>query len=199
MKKCNCFRRVRSHAGAPGFSLVEVLVTLIVLSIGLLGVAKLQALAYSSTGTASVRSLAAIQAASLASAMRANRAFWAAASTATSSITVQGASVTSADANFTALITLGVSCVVSGNPASACSASAANVAAYDLQQWANALQQALPADGATIVCANANPPINCTITVTWSEKTVAINTQGRNTAAAAALAGTQSYTLYVEP
>ena len=43
-----------------GFSLLEVMVALVIISIGLLGVAKMQALAYASTSTASSRSLAAI-------------------------------------------------------------------------------------------------------------------------------------------
>jgi type IV pilus assembly protein PilV len=185
--------------GAAGFSLVEVLVALIVISVGLLGVAKLEALAYSSTGTASVRSLAAIEASSLASAMRANRAYWSVASTATTSITVSGTTVTSADPAFAGLVTGGPSCLINGPGASPCSGSPVDVAAYDVKQWTTALKNVLPNDGASIVCASATSPINCTITVTWNEKTVAINTQGENTAAATSLTGTQSYTLYVEP
>jgi prepilin-type N-terminal cleavage/methylation domain-containing protein len=71
-------RAHRINKGVRGFSLIEVLVALIVVSVGLLGIAKMQAVAYSSTGVASKRSLAAIEAASLASSMHANRAYWAA-------------------------------------------------------------------------------------------------------------------------
>lgn len=190
-----------TRRGHSGFSLVEVLVALFVISIGLLGVAKLEALAYSSTGTASVRSLAAIEAASLASAMRANRAYWSVASAATAQITIAGTTVTSGDAAFDALVTGGPNCTVTGAAASACSASPVDLAAYDIANWATALKQALPNDGAVITCATAAPPINCTINVTWNEKTVAINKQGVNatTNAPGALSGTQSYVLYVEP
>ena len=69
-------RSSQTRFGARGFSLIEVLVALVVVSIGLLGIAKMQAIAYSSTGVASKRSLAAIEAASLASSMHANRAYW---------------------------------------------------------------------------------------------------------------------------
>src|ERR1700730_15922206 len=56
-----------------GFTLIEVMVAVIVLSAGLRGVAKMQALALSSTNVANVRSIAAIEAASLAATMHENR------------------------------------------------------------------------------------------------------------------------------
>ena len=62
--------------GARGFSLVEVLVALIIIAVGMLGLAKLQGLTYSSTSTSAMRSIAALQASSLAAFMHANRAYW---------------------------------------------------------------------------------------------------------------------------
>src|SRR5579871_1202658 len=59
-----------------GFSVLEVMVALIIISVGLLGIAKMQALAIASTTTSRTRSIAALEAASLASAMRADRAYW---------------------------------------------------------------------------------------------------------------------------
>ena len=50
-----------------GVTLVEVLVALIIIAVGMLGLAKIQALAYASTGIASSQSLAAMQASSLVS------------------------------------------------------------------------------------------------------------------------------------
>jgi len=53
----------------PGFSLVEVMIALIIISVGLLGIAKLEAVVLSSTGTSRLRALVALQAESLADAM----------------------------------------------------------------------------------------------------------------------------------
>ncbi len=54
--------RAPARARAGGFTLLEVMVAVVITAIGLLGIAKIQALAYASTGTASLRSLVAIQA-----------------------------------------------------------------------------------------------------------------------------------------
>ena len=72
-------RRPGSHAdgSARGFTLIEVMVAHGHHLVGLLGIAKIQALAYASTGTASVRSLVALQAAGLAASMHADRSYWA--------------------------------------------------------------------------------------------------------------------------
>jgi type IV pilus assembly protein PilV len=185
-------RRFRVH----GFSLVEVLAALVVIAIGLLGIAKIQALAYASTATASQRSIAAIQAAGMAAAMRANRGYWAVGSVANTAVTVTGTAAASADTVFNGLLTTaGLDCTATG--AAPCSGE--TLAAYDLQQWAAALNASLPGDAASIVCTDTTLPINCTISVQWIESTVAINSQGLNTGTAAALAGQQTYTLYVEP
>src|SRR5262249_61998101 len=75
------YLRIRTRAG--GFSLVEVMVAVVIICVGLLGIAKMQALALSSTTTSRLRALAAIQAAGLASAMHSNREYWAGAAGAT--------------------------------------------------------------------------------------------------------------------
>jgi type IV pilus assembly protein PilV len=176
-------KRVRAIRRGRGFSLVEVLVALIVLSVGLLGIAKMQALALSSTTVAGSRSLAAIEASSLADAMHANRVYWA---SGPSSFTVAGNTVTSLPST------------VPTTPCAAC--SPVTLAAYDLQQWATALSALLPNDQATITCSNATTPVSCTIQITWSEKTVAINTQEQAQASSASVdINNPQYTLYVEP
>lgn len=189
----------RSHQLAGGFSLIEVLVALIVVSVGLLGIAKMQAIAYSSTGVASKRSLAAIEAASLASSMHANRAYWSVAGVAPASTTVTGAVVTaSSDPQLLAV----TDCTSAGGPC-----TSAQLAAYDLNGvngWAPTLKQLLgTSDTATITCispAASTAPVTCTVNIQWSENQVALNTQE----AAAANAGPSalqlpSYTLYIEP
>jgi len=169
-----------------GFSLVEVMVALIVMSVGLLGIAKMQAAALSNTAVASTRSLAAIEASSLASAMHANRGYWSSSVVATT-ITLRGKTVTPNVA-----------------PADDCvakSCTPAVLAAYDLQQWTTAATQVLPPDyQATITCAPTVTPPNCTIQIQWAEKSVAINKDGQPTAAADSLAlNLPKYELYVEP
>src|ERR1700688_2545651 len=94
-------------SGADGFTLIEVLVALIITAIGLLGIAKIEALAFANTGSASTRSLVAIQAAGLASAMHANRAYWAL-GLAPSPFTITGTVIS--DATLAATATLATDC-----------------------------------------------------------------------------------------
>ena len=56
----------------------------------------------------------------------------------------------------------------------------------------------------TIACPTTPQPITCTITVTWNEKAVSVNSQGANNTVVAngtAQNGTfqPTYVLYVEP
>jgi type IV pilus assembly protein PilV len=185
-----------AFATQSGFSLIEVLVSLVIVSVGLLGIAKMQALAYSSTGVAGKRSIAAIQASSLASSMSANRSYWAAL-TAPTNTTVNGLVVASTDG------ALAVPTNCTQGAAAPCAPN--QVAAYDVQSWAKALQPLLSNAQATIACITLNVPVNCTITLTWTENEVAINSQEAAAAKAALVAGTPaalqlpSYTLYVQP
>ncbi|MGC1459686.1 MAG: prepilin-type N-terminal cleavage/methylation domain-containing protein, partial [Steroidobacteraceae bacterium] len=59
-----------AHSPRParqrGFSLIEVMVAVIIIAVGMLGIAKMQALGLSTTESSGVRSLVAIEAASLA-------------------------------------------------------------------------------------------------------------------------------------
>ncbi len=187
--------RSRSPAAATarGFTLIEVLVALIITAIGLLGIAKIQALAYANTGTASVRSLVAIQAAGLASAMHANRSYWAN-GLAPASFTITGTVIS--DATLAATATGATDCMLAGALAPCTPAS---LAAFDLHTWAtalnNQLQNANPVT--TIACPTGSIPINCTIVVTWNEKSVALNAQSAAATTTATFAPT--YTLYVQP
>jgi type IV pilus assembly protein PilV len=177
-----------------GFSLVEVMVALVVVSVGLLGIAKMQAVALSNTTVASSRSLAAIEASSLAAAMHENRGYWTSTAATAAPIQVLGATVNALPAGY-------VDCSTAGP----CKPPV--LAAYDLQTWATALQALLPNDQATITCSIATPP-NCVVTIKWNEKSVmALNS---TTAAQAQAQSSQAddttvainnplYTLYVEP
>jgi type IV pilus assembly protein PilV len=151
---------------ARGFSLMEVMVALVVSTIGLLGLAKMEALAMSSTGVASSRSLAAIEASSLAAAMHANPGFWQA-GTAQASYTISGTATTNPYA-------ASPTCTLTG--ASSCSVQA--MAFNDLNQWAGAVSQVLPGYLATINCSQVvGVPVTCTIELQWTENGVAVNAQ----------------------
>jgi len=173
-----------AHAAAPrGFGLIEMLVAVAVVAIGLLGFAKMQALAIGSTHNSGTRALVALQASSLAGAMRANEAYWAA-GVAPASFTVSGATLS--DATLSSFTTDCTSVVC----------TPAQMAAFDARTWGSSLAAMFPGANATISCSTViGTPVTCTITVSWSEKTVAVN------AAVAASSGpaTLSYTLLVQP
>ena len=208
---------VRARAG--GFSLVEVMVAVVVICIGLLGIAKMQALALSNTTTSRLRALAAIQAAGLAAAMHSNREYWAGATpplttTFNAGGTAQFASTDAAlQAAANAALPVGLNtpdtiqtCVGTANAAAVCGGTAGvvNLAAFDLARWAASLNALLPNPQSTISCtfvAGGGPP-SCTIVISWNEKTVAMNQQEAQAEAAATGPSSieqPSYLLYVEP
>jgi len=179
-------------AHARGFTLIEVMVALIITAIGLLGIAKIQALAYASTGSASVRSLVALQTAGLAASMHVNRGYWAA-GLAPVPVTITGTAIS--DPTLASTATSATYCVF-GSGATPCSAPV--LAAFDLHTYATALNAMLGNSNpvTTINCPVAIP-VNCTIQVTWNEHAVSINTQG--TAGTTQATFLPTYTLYVEP
>lgn len=197
-----CRRVLRS---VRGFSLVEILVTLVIIAVGMLGIAKLQALAISSTGVASLRSIAAIEASSLAAAMRANRDYWSI-SPASFTVTTNTVAHTNSIVDTPAGQLTGIApdCMVAN---SFC--TPVQMASYDVTQWVGDLNAALPNVSATVACpliVVGTFPISCSITISWTENAVAINTNEANAAAAniaanVAPAAVQqpSYTLLVEP
>jgi type IV pilus assembly protein PilV len=171
-----------------GFSMIEVMVTLVIVTLGLLGVSKLQAASVSNTQVSRVRSLLSLQAGSLAAAMHANPAFWASGA-APGNFDVAGGTVTESTGVLNATLADGV-CV--GNDATAC--SPATIAALDVQVWARNLNAQLPTYSGTVTCT-ATVPVNCQINLTWSEKYIATNkstAQGTQT-------GTPTFTLFVAP
>jgi type IV pilus assembly protein PilV len=201
-------RRRPSGADHRGYSLVEVMVAVVVICAGLIGIAKMQALALSNTSTARLRSLAALEAASLAAAMHSNRQYWA--GTPPTSIVVSSnpspapPTIVSSDAAMAATATADLGAAFPGRPqncignaASGPVCPAPNLAAFDLAWWLSSLNALLPNPGATINCSNLAPAA-CTIQITWTESAVAMNSQQTN-APNAQQFQTPTYTLYVEP
>jgi type IV pilus assembly protein PilV len=184
----------KSLQRARGFSLLEVMVAVIVICIGLLGIAKMQALALSNSNTSRLRSLAAIEAASFAASMHSNRNFWA---NATVDYTVTPAAVTSNDG-----ATVAIANAELGNPTgceNAVMCAPQNIAAYDLARFAFDLSALLPNPVATIHFAVPGPGINAppsfTIEIQWSENAVAMTTAQT----AGTLTVNPNYKLYVQP
>ena len=189
--------QLKSHSPkfCRGFNLIEVMVALIVISVGLLGIARMQALAMASTATAKTRSIAALEAAGLASALRADRNYWSAITTNKVKVTFTNGAIasTAGDANLQAAVTAAVACNSAAAPC-----SSVQIAAYDLNDWVtNSLAPQMPTHQVTLTCTPQTGavvvPVTCSILMTWSENRVGVNAQSD---------GTQlpvGYNLYVEP
>jgi type IV pilus assembly protein PilV len=185
----------RTPHRSAGFSLVEVMVALVVCSIGLLGLAKMESLALASTTVAGTRSLVAIYAASLAAMMHADRGYWGA-GLAPASTTVSGSggvvTITSPGLPTTSVCTT----------AGAGSCPPPNMAGYGLVEWGNSLLSLLPNYFTNITCSTSGLPVTCTISISWAENAVAINAQqttaATNTGNITSLAA-PTYTLFVQP
>ncbi len=179
-------------AHARGFTLIEVLVALIITAIGLLGIAKIQALAYASTGSASVRSLVALQAAGLAASMHADRSYWAG-GFAPVPVIITGTAIN--DPTLSATAASATYCV-SGYGTAPCTTDV--LAAFDLHTYATALNAMLGnSNPVTTINCPVTIPVNCTIQVTWNENAVSVNSQGATNSTNTTF--TPTYTLYVEP
>jgi type IV pilus assembly protein PilV len=189
-----------TRARARGFTLLEVMVALVITSIGLLGIAKLQALAYASTGSASMRSLVALQVAGLAASMHADRGYWSG-NFVTSPLTITGTTIS--DATLANTATTANYCVLgSGNtPCGTANLGDPTLAAFDLHTYAAALNGMLGNSNpiTTIICTTSavTATVSCTIQVTWNEKAVSVNSQSLQNTTQTTFAPT--YTLYVEP
>jgi type IV pilus assembly protein PilV len=200
-------RRCTHKRLARGFSLVEVLVALIIIAVGLLGIAKMQALLLADTGVSRLRTLVALEASSLAASMHANADYWAVApTTLPGNLTVTidpsaATTVTSAgDNNLASAISAAL-----GNPnlcelgSGSVPCTAADMAGYQLVQWEQAMANVLNTATTDIVCAPVNNGITeiavCTITISWTENTVNANRQEDNNAAFQ----NQVYQLVVDP
>jgi type IV pilus assembly protein PilV len=183
-------RRTRPRRSA-GFSLVEVMVALVVTSIGLLGLAKMESLALSSTSVAGLRAIAAIEASSLAAAMHANPGYWAAGK-APATTTIYYNSSGALTISDTGLATT-ATCLTAGT--GSCAPGA--MAAYDVQQWAGDLYAVMRASLATINCSTVGFPVTCTVQIQWTENAVAANSQ--QTTANITTVAAPTYTLNVQP
>jgi type IV pilus assembly protein PilV len=133
---------------AAGFTLVEVLVALVVLAIGLLGVAKLFVVTIRGNASATSRLYAVNLAADLADRIRANR---------TAGIAYAGSAKD-------------YGCI--GGTVGSVQCSPAQLAATDLSQWQSQISALWPSGASgsvTYVGAGAGLPATYTVTVAWLE------------------------------
>jgi type IV pilus assembly protein PilV len=206
VSRLNRQRPARPRA-ARGFSLVEIMVAVVVICVGLLGIAKMQALAVSSTTTARLRAMAAFQAASLASIMHSNRDYWAsAAAVANSPTTISipagatAATIVITPAGFAQSSTACIVTTVSAVPA--CTGDGGlTLAGMDVTRWSVAMLGLLPNLTTTINCQGAIQPPSCIIQMQWTEQTGTVNSSENSVAITSVAAGglLDYYTLYVAP
>lgn len=149
-----------------GFSLIEAMVALLIIAVGLLGIAGLQGLGLNSTSTSRVRALAAIEASNMAAYLGSNSSFW-------HNLPPGGYSVTATPAppavalSDATLNGLNVDCTQT-------TCTPQELAAYDLKQWAGSSQLGLlPGGVGAVICGVQG---TCTITVGWNQKQMAGST-----------------------
>ncbi len=181
-----------------GFTLVELLVTMFIVSVGMLGLVKLEAAGVSESRVSRIRSLMTFQAESLAGLMRADRGFWAATTSPFPSVSYNTATDSSPVLSST---------IAANGTDPTCSSTTvvckpSEMAYADLSAWAANYKNAFPGATAAVACttpsgaacsATSGVPTSYDITLTWSEKTVAVNRSSTGSTA------TVSMVLHVQP
>ena len=149
-----------------GFSLLEVLISMLIITFGLLGIAGTQMLAINNTENARYQVIATSLASSLSAVMRGNYAYWSTPRT----ITITG--VAAGTASQTTLTSFGTAPTYVDCASAVCSSS--QMAFYDLRNHGLAVANALPAGTTSIACGSAIPT-TCTVTLSWSENNVGVS------------------------
>jgi len=171
--------------------MIEVMISLVVISIGLLGVAKLNALSIGNSRVSGSRSLAAVYLGSISSAMHANGRYWQSpAAVSTARITLTGARL----GGDGVLVSKTTDCSYSAsNTAPSC--DGAQMASHDLRTWGTSLEQ-LPSGAGSVLCTSS-VPVSCVVSVSWAEKYIAGNSAA--VAAPAQQTVTQTLSATVQP
>lgn len=139
-----------------GFSLLEALIALLVIAVGLLGIASMQAASVYLTHVGTMNGLAAVEAQSISAAMTAN----------------QNAFPTSGTYPYN---TSDAYAVAASVDCAAGTCDTNQMAAYDLHNWGLELRQDLPQGKGQVQCdglPDYQQP-QCTIRVVWLQKTMA--------------------------
>jgi type IV pilus assembly protein PilV len=149
-----------------GMTLIEVLVALVILGIGVLGIAKLTLFSVRSNDSAYMRTQATALAYSALDALRGNR------SVALTKAYDTALTVAAADPGF--------NCASLATPC-----TPPNLALYDVFMWKTRVAAALPSGAGSVVTATVNNRVTATITVQWDDA-VASATFNQTAAGAAA-------------
>lgn len=167
-----------------GFTLIEVLVSMAVIGVGLLGIAAMDATALGTTTGSGTESVAAVEAQSLADAITVNTGYWKAGVFPVGAITVDGTTISDAT-----LAAAGTQNCAAGD------CTPLQLAAFDLEQWGTDLQSRIPGATGTITCqlGVSGNPNTCAVTVNWTAKAAAALNSG--TKKDAATVTPMSYTL----
>jgi type IV pilus assembly protein PilV len=182
-------RTKKAGAASAGFTLIEVLVALVILSVGLLGVCALILNAVKSNDSSYMQSQAALLANGMCDSMRAN---------------AQGA--ISGDYNtggYISTYTTSSNCggtttssSSGGSSGGSGTCTAAQVAQTDLNNWVNRLPQLLPsgAGSVTVTSATVDGGNLATVSVEWNDTRAAIAFSGSSSSSGGSSSGGSSGT-----
>lgn len=142
-----------------GFSLIEAMIALLIIAVGLLGIAGMQALSLNTTSTSRVRALAAVEASNMAAYMAGNASYWNSFGAAGFNVTVTpGTPVNLSDATLNGINT----------DCGQTTCTPQQMAAYDLKQWGGSEQLGiLPGGVGAVSCGAAGA---CTVAVGWRQQ-----------------------------
>ncbi|HET7300960.1 MAG TPA: type IV pilus modification protein PilV [Oleiagrimonas sp.] len=146
-----------SHQGGVG--LIEVLVAVLIVSIGFLGVAALQVMSLSTNNSAMARSMATVASYSILDALRADRtsALSGAYNTSTTTTTTNPDGSTTTSTTATPV------------KAGSCAAAGSTLASQQLNAWCSQLGHALGAANTTTGNISCTAAGECTITITFDD------------------------------
>jgi len=140
------------HVRAAGFSLLEVLISLVIMSVGLLGIAGLMTGTLKTNDSAAMRTQATALAYNMIDRMRANIF---AVSNGNYAVSMPASAATS---------TLSTTCTGAG-----AGCSSATLATYDINQWEYELAHSLPQGRGSISTTQAATATTLTVTVLWND------------------------------
>lgn len=175
-----------------GVSLLEVLASLLLIAVGVLGLAKMQALSIANAKVSGSRGFVALQGSSLAALLRGNKGYWQSSAGAT---LCTGTTCTFSGTSTTLFGSVPALSSCQGTTA-ATICTTAQIAALDINTWMTNMNTQIPNYTTILTCSGT--PTSCTIQINWYEKASGMNTTTASMAAATT-STQQAYYLHVQP